>query len=121
VVVGVALVVSTLTILLAMYTSVTERTREIGILKALGASKPFIVFTIEKEALAISVFGVIAGYVIARLAQLYIVNATKLKIVFEPHWMIFTILVGLSAGLIGALYPAIRAAWQDAVVALNYE
>src|SRR5262249_8117865 len=51
-VLALSVVVSSLVILLAMYTTITERTREIGILKSLGASKGFIVSIIEREALA---------------------------------------------------------------------
>ncbi len=55
--VGLAAVVSALVVMLAMYTTITERTREIGILKALGASRRYIVFIIESEALLISAGG----------------------------------------------------------------
>ena len=48
-----------------MYTTITERTREIGILKSLGASKGYIIGVIEKEALTISIIGVAAGLVVA--------------------------------------------------------
>ncbi|HYE72834.1 MAG TPA: ABC transporter permease, partial [Blastocatellia bacterium] len=56
-------IVSMLVILLAMYTTITERTREIGILKSLGASKKFIISVIEKEAIAISAIGVAVGLI----------------------------------------------------------
>ena len=61
VVVGVASSISMLVILLAMYTTVTERTRQIGILKALGMSKTSIAWVIEKEAILVSVLGVTGG------------------------------------------------------------
>ena len=54
VVVGVATAISMLVILLAMYTTVTERTRQIGILKALGMSKTGIAWVIEQEAILVS-------------------------------------------------------------------
>ena len=60
VLVGLAAVVSGLVVMLAMYTTITERTREIGILKALGASRRYIVFIIESEALLISAVGLVA-------------------------------------------------------------
>jgi len=118
----VALTVSTLTILLAMYTAVTERTREIGILKSLGASRRFIIFTVEKEALLISGLGLTVGYLLANIARIGITNLTPLQFIsFEPRWIIITATVGIFAGLVGALYPALRAAQLDAVVALSYE
>lgn len=56
---------SAVVVMLAMYTTITERTREIGILKALGASRRYIVFIIESEALLISVIGLVAGFVLS--------------------------------------------------------
>ena len=63
-----AAVVSSLVVMLAMYTTITERTREIGILKAMGASRGYIVGIIEKEAILISVIGLIAGFVVSLVA-----------------------------------------------------
>ncbi len=121
VVVGLALVVSSLVILLAMYTSITERTREIGILKSLGASRRFIIVTIEKEALAISALGVAVGYVLSFLAKVGIMRYTSLIVRFEGKWLLAAALVGVLAGALGALYPAVHAARQDPVRALAYE
>jgi putative ABC transport system permease protein len=120
-VMGLSIVVSTLVILLAMYTTITERTREIGILKSLGASKPYIIGVIEKEAIAISLIGVGAGLVVALLAAFAIERATTLQLEFHWRWILTAALIGLGAGVIGALYPAMRAANQDAVKALSYE
>ena len=121
VIVIVAVIVSTLTILLAMYTAVTERTREIGILKALGASNGFIVFLIEKEAFLISIAGVLVGYLISSVARALIMRSSTLRIEFEPRWLLFAIGIAMAAGILGSLYPAVRAAHKDAVVALAYE
>lgn len=118
---GLSMVVSALVILLAMYTTITERTREIGILKSLGASKSYIVGVIEKEAIAISLIGVVAGLVLALIAAVGIERATTLKLEFHWTWILTAVLIGLGAGVIGALYPALRAANQDAVKALSYE
>jgi putative ABC transport system permease protein len=114
-------VVSCLVILLAMYTTITERTREIGILKSLGASKAYIVSVIEKEALLISLIGVATGLVIAFLAGLGLERATTLHLEFHWSWVLIAALIGLGAGALGALYPAVRAANQDPVKALSYE
>src|SRR5262245_18296629 len=65
VVVALCIIISSLVILLAMYTTVTERTRQIGILKSLGASKGWIATQIEKEALLISLIGVLAGFILS--------------------------------------------------------
>lgn len=121
VVVGLAMVISSLITLLAMYTAVLERTREIGVLKSLGASKSFIVGVIEKEAVFLSLLGVVAGIAGSWLAQLGITRATSLIVVIEPKWVAIAALVALAGGALGALYPSLRAAHQDPVEALSYE
>lgn len=121
VVVGVAASISMLVILLAMYTTVTERTRQIGILKALGMSKASIAWVIEKEAILVSLFGVIVGVLFTFAARFAVMRVTSLTVEIEPRWVLISLLVGLLGGSIGALYPALRAARQDAVEALSYE
>ncbi|HXG68339.1 MAG TPA: ABC transporter permease [Blastocatellia bacterium] len=121
VVIALAVVISTLVILLAMYTTIIERTREIGILKSLGASKPFIVLTIEKEALMISALGVASGFLIALVGKYAIEANTRLMIDLQPKWLLISAAIGLICGIIGALYPALRAANLDPIEALSYE
>jgi putative ABC transport system permease protein len=120
-VMGLSIVVSTLVILLAMYTTITERTREIGILKSLGAPKVYIIGVIEKEAIAISLIGVVAGLVVALIAAFGIERMTTLQLEFHWTGILRAASIGLGAGALGALYPAARAANQDAVRALSYE
>jgi len=114
-------IVSLLVILLAMYTTITERTREIGILKSLGASKGYIISIIEKEALTISLIGVVVGMVAAFIAGWLIERLTSLQLEFHWTWILTAAGIGLIAGSVGALYPAVRAARQDAVKALSYD
>jgi putative ABC transport system permease protein len=121
VVVGVAAAISMLVILLAMYTTVTERTRQIGILKSLGMSKTAIAWVIEQEAIIVSVIGVAVGVLLTLAARLAVMRTTSLTIEIEPRWILIALAVGLVGGSIGALYPALRAARQDAVDALSYE
>jgi putative ABC transport system permease protein len=121
VVVGVATAISMLVILLAMYTTVTERTRQIGILKALGMSKTGIAWVIEQEAIIVSLLGVTAGIVLTYVARLGVMRMTSLVVDVEPRWVLIAFLVGIVGGSLGALYPAVRAARQDAVDALSYE
>jgi putative ABC transport system permease protein len=116
-----SLVVSWLVILLAMYTTITERTREIGILKSLGASKSYIISVIEKEALLISFIGVMVGLLVALLSGLVLERATTLHVEFSWRWVLTAAAIGLCAGALGALYPALRAANQDPVKALSYD
>jgi putative ABC transport system permease protein len=121
VVVGVAATISMLVILLAMYTTVTERTRQIGILKSLGMSKRSIAWVIEQEAILVSVLGVFIGVMLTLLARFVVMRSTTLTVDVEPKWIAISLVVGLIGGSIGALYPALRAARQDAVDALSYE
>jgi putative ABC transport system permease protein len=118
---GVAAAISVLVILLAMYTTVTERTRQIGILKSLGMSKTAIAWVIEQEAIIVSVLGVVVGVLLTMLAKVAVMRTTSLTIDIEPRWVLIALAVGLLGGSIGALYPALRAARQDAVEALSYE
>jgi len=119
--VGVAAAISMLVILLAMYTTVTERTRQIGILKAMGMSKSSIAWVIEQEAIIVSLLGVLAGVILTLAARFAVMRVTNLTIEIEPRWLGVALLVGILGGTIGALYPALRAARQDAVEALSYE
>jgi putative ABC transport system permease protein len=121
VVVAVAAAISMLVILLAMYTTVTERTRQIGILKSLGMSSTAIAWIIEQEALLVSALGVVLGVVLTFVARFAVMRVTNLTIEIEPRWILISLLIGIVGGTIGALYPALRAARQDAVAALSYE
>ena len=121
VVVGVAAAISMLVILLAMYTTVTERTRQIGILKSLGMSKSAIAWVIEQEAIIVSLLGVSVGVLLTLLARFAVMRVTSLTVEVEPRWIAIALAVGIVGGSLGALYPALRAARQDAVDALSYE
>ena len=121
VVVRLAAVISTLVILLAMYTTIIERTREIGVLKSLGASRGFIVSTIVKEALLVSAIGIVAGTLIAIAGKYGIEAATSLHVDVELKWVGIAAIIALVGGALGALYPALKAAYQDPVKALSYE
>ncbi|HWP44558.1 MAG TPA: ABC transporter permease [Blastocatellia bacterium] len=121
VVIGLAVVISTLVILLAMYTTIIERTREIGVLKSLGASKLFIVSVIEKEAALISALGVAFGFLVSVVAKFVIEGTTRLTIDLQIEWLLIAAAIGVLGGIVGALYPAFRAANLDPIEALNYE
>ena len=121
VLVAVAAVVSALVIMLAMHTTITERTREIGILKAMGASRRYIVGEIEREALVISALGLLVGFALAALAGFFIHKASGLIFEFSGWWALTAAAIGLLGGALGAFYPAARAANLDPVNALAYE
>ncbi len=115
VLVGLGAFVSTIFVLLSMYTTITERRKEIGILKSLGASKTFIVKTIEGEAFMIGVLGVVLGLTVAIIASVGIEQLFELAFEFNPGWIATAIGIAVAGSLIGALYPAWRASAIDPV------
>jgi len=119
--IGVAAVISALVILLTMYTTVTERTRQIGIMKSLGMSNGRIGWTITQEALLISLLGIVVGIVFTVVLRYILTKMVTLEVELSPIVILITLVVGLIGGAAGALYPALRAARLDAVEALSYE
>jgi putative ABC transport system permease protein len=121
VLVGLASIVSALVVMLAMYTTITERTREIGILKALGASRGYIVGVIEKEAILISLIGLVTGFVVSLIAGYLISKFYGLRFEYSIAWSLTAAAIGIVGGVVGALYPALKASNLDPVNALAYE
>ncbi len=119
--VGLSAIVSALVVMLAMYTTITERTREIGVLKALGASRGYIIAVIEQEAIVISLLGLVVGFTVSFVAGFLIQRVYGLVFEYGWTWAVIAALIGLGGGALGALYPAMRAANLDAVSALSYE
>jgi putative ABC transport system permease protein len=113
--------VSTIFVLLSMYTTITERRKEIGILKSLGASRGFIVGSVEGEALLIGIFGILLGLLTAYLAAAAISRLFELPIEFSIGWIITAALIAIVGSLIGALYPALRASAIDPVEVMANE
>ena len=113
--VGLGAFVSTIFVLLSMYTTVTERRKEIGILKSLGASKTFIIRAIEGEAFMIGVLGVILGLIVAFTASFGIGKVFELAFEFSSGWIDTAVLIAIGGSLFGALYPAWRASAIDPV------
>jgi putative ABC transport system permease protein len=119
--IGVAAVISALVILLTMYTTVTERTRQIGIMKSLGMGNAQIAWTITQEALLISLLGITTGILLTFVLRFALSQITTLQVEMSPSVIGLTFIVGLIGGALGGLYPALRAARLDAVDALSYE
>jgi putative ABC transport system permease protein len=121
-VVFVAVCIGVLVIFLSMYTTITERTREIGILRSLGASKRFIVSLIFQESVVVCIFGVIAGLVMSYVIS-HLVKAVfpTLVIIITPTWRLRAALFAVLSGIVGSLYPSMKAAAQDPIEALAYE
>jgi putative ABC transport system permease protein len=115
VLVGLGAFVSTIFVLLSMYTTITERRKEIGILKSLGASKSFIVTVIESEALLIGVLGILLGFTVSFLSAYFIQRFYELPFEFGLSWILAAVAIAIIGSLIGALYPAWKASGIDPV------
>lgn len=121
VLVGLGAFVSTIFVLLSMYTTITERRKEIGILKSLGASKSFIIRVIEGEAFLIGILGVLLGFAVSFIASYLIANSFDLQFEFSSGWIITAFLIAIFGSLFGALYPAWRASTIDPVEVMANE
>lgn len=123
VIIGLSVIVGFLVVSLTMYTTVLERTREIGILKALGASPGDIMGLLIRETMLLAIAGWAAGILLsfgANWAINHYVRAT-LQSVIAADWWFRAAVIAVGASLLGALYPGMRAARQDAIEALAYE
>ena len=123
VVIGIAVVVGFIVVYMAMYTAVLERTREIGILKAMGASANLILNLLLKEALALAFSGVIAGILLTYGTQWAMHHFMPSSLVEETvyEWWPIAGLIAIFGAILGAIVPAMRAARQDVTDALSYE
>ncbi|MCU0245975.1 MAG: ABC transporter permease [Bryobacter sp.] len=123
VIIGLSLIIGFLVVFLSMYTAVLERTREIGILKALGASPATVMGILVRETTAIALAGAVIGigfsYGTRWLIFTFVPASLQQMIVYE--WWPIVVALALAAGLAGALYPGLKAAKQDAIEALAYE
>ena len=120
--VSVAVSIGFLVIFLSMYTTITERTREIGILKSLGASKGYIIEIILREAGLLCLVGIAAGFGGAFIARKLMLEAfPTIAIDLTFRWAVWAALLAIGGSILGAFYPALRAAQLDPVDALAYE
>lgn len=119
----VVVVVALLVVFLSMYMAVVERTREIGVLKALGA-KPFKILDILiREAVLLAVVGCIIGIGLSFAVKALIMTLmpASLQVVNVPEWWPIAAAVVLIGALLGAIYPGLKASRQDTIEALAYE
>ncbi len=120
-VIAISVIIGFIVIFQAMYTAVMERTREIGILKSMGASKMYIVNIILRETVLLSIGGIVVGIVISLLARTGIDSRSTLRVVVTGGWILKATIIAIVGALLGALYPAYKAAKKDPIDALAYE
>ncbi len=120
--IALAVSIGFLVILLSMYTTVIERTRDIGVLKSLGASKAYIIGALLGESTFICVIGIFVGIALSYAARSLFLSAfPTLSIVITAEWTFRAALIALVGGLVGAIYPAWLASRKDAIEALSYD
>ena len=122
VVISLAVVVGFLVIFQSMYTAVLERTREIGILKSLGASQLYIVNLVLRETGFLAIVGIVVGIGFTFALQAVMDNRfPTLPFPISPGWIMYATLIAFGGALVGASYPALKAARKDPIEALAYE
>ena len=122
VVIGIAVVIGFLVIFQSMYTAVMERTREIGILKSMGASRAYIVGIVLRETSVLACVGIILGIAASfALSAALEARFPTLDFVINIPYVWKAVLIAFIGPILGALYPALKAASKDPIDALAYE
>jgi putative ABC transport system permease protein len=117
-----AISIGLLVIFLTMYTTVIERTRDIGVLKSLGADQSFIIRALLTESAALCAFGILAGVGLSYAVRAaFLAGFPTLSILITPGWILRAAGIALLGALFGASYPAWLASRKDAVEALSYD
>ena len=119
--VSIALVVGGIVIMNIMLVSVMERTREIGVRKALGARRRDILTQVLIESATLSTVGAVFGIAVGiSIAQL-VAAVSPMPAAVAPRWIALGVTLGLSVGVVAGVYPASQASKLDPVDALRYE
>jgi putative ABC transport system permease protein len=123
VVIGIAAIVGFIVVFMAMYTAVIERTREVGILKALGASPAYILNMLFRETVVLAVVGVLVGILMTYGTQWIMAHAVPASLTQETvyWWWPIAAVIAIGGALLGATFPGLKAVKQDAIQALAYE
>ncbi len=117
-----AVAIGFLVIFLSMYTTVIERTRDIGVLKSLGASKGYIIRALLSETAIITGAGIVVGIGMSYLVRGFFLSALPtLSILITPGWIVRSALIAVAGGMVGASYPAWLASRKDVVESLAYD
>jgi len=121
IVIGISVTIGFIVIFQSMYTAVMERTREIGILKSLGASKLYVVNVILRETTLLAIGGIIVGIGVSLIAGAGIRQRTTMPVDITSSWLLRAAGIAIVGALTGAIYPAFKAAQKDPIDALAYE
>lgn len=116
---AISLLVGGIGIMNIMLVTVAERTREIGIRKALGASNRDIMWQFLIESLLISLIGGILGYILGYLLALVVSNALTFNPIMNWSITLTALIISIVMGVIFGLYPAVRAAHKDPIESLH--
>src|SRR5215471_2691402 len=120
--IALAVCIGLLVIFLTMYTSVVERTRDIGVLKSLGADHWFVIRSLLSESAVLCLLGVLAGVALSYLVRAgFLWKFPTLSILITPDWIFNAGMIALAGAMLGATYPAWLASRKDAVEALSYD
>jgi putative ABC transport system permease protein len=120
--IALAVCIGLLVIFLTMYTSVIERTRDIGVLKSLGANHWFVIRSLLSESAALCLLGVAAGVGLSYLVRAgFLWKFPTLSILITTQWIFNAGMIALAGAMLGATYPAWMASRKDAVEALSYD
>jgi len=118
---AVGLLVGGIGVVAIMMISVTERTREIGVRKALGATRATILWQFLVEAATLTLIGAVAGLVVGLGITAIIRAATPIEAVVPPTAIVVALAASALTGILFGMLPAARAARLDPVEALRYE
>jgi putative ABC transport system permease protein len=123
VILGIGVVIGFAVVSLSMYMAVLQRTREIGILKSLGATKGFVMGLILAEAFALGLGGTMVGIGLSFVTRwtMHVIAPSSLPTAIVMSWWPIAGAVAMGAALLGALYPGMIAVRQDPIEALAYE
>ena len=120
--IALAVSIGLLVIFLTMYTTVIERTRDIGVLKSIGANRAFIIRALLTESAALCLLGIAAGVGLSYIVRAaFLAGFPTLSILITMPWILRAGAIALAGAIIGASYPAWMASRKDAVEALSYD